>query len=103
MKRLYRLVMEGNEVMNLTRITELEGFWLRHILDSLSVVPKMVGVSDAKIADIGSGCRVSDIAVGDCVPFYSYTAIESVKKKRPLLHRLPRPSGCPGSRFVTSA
>ncbi|MCA9798139.1 MAG: 16S rRNA (guanine(527)-N(7))-methyltransferase RsmG [Cyanobacteria bacterium HKST-UBA06] len=100
LKRLYRLVMEGNEVMNLTRITELEGFWLRHILDSLSVVPKMVGVSDAKIADIGSGAGFPTLPLAIVCPSYSYTAIESVKKKAAFIAQaaealgLPRVSVC---------
>jgi len=50
---LYEHLLEVNRHTNLTRITALDDFLYRHLLDSLTLAPSLP--TEAKVADIGSG------------------------------------------------
>lgn len=72
-------VIQVNEYMNLTRITDFDEALILHILDSLTLLPYMpVGTSQA--LDMGTGAGFPGIplaAVSDC----SWTLLDSVGKK----------------------
>ena len=58
-ERLYDTVVEANQRMNLTRITEREKFFFKHILDSalpFFLVPALTALpEELRAADLGSG------------------------------------------------
>ena len=79
LQRFYDYLLEINQHTNLTRITALEDFLYRHLLDSLTLVPFLP--SGANIADIGSGAGFPALPLAIVRPDIQVTAVESVGKK----------------------
>lgn len=77
--RFYDMLVEVNQTVNLTRITALEDFLDRHLLDSLSVSPLIP--QNVRVADIGSGAGFPAIPLAILRPDLEITAIESTGKK----------------------
>ena len=79
---LYQLVTETNKTMNLTRITSLEDFCTRHLLDSLTLVPLLSKLGPQfSLVDIGSGAGFPALPLAIVFPDAMITAVESVLKK----------------------
>ncbi len=78
-QRFYTHLIEVNRTTNLTRITALEDFLYRHLLDSLTVAPLLP--ANARLADIGSGAGFPAIPLAIARPDLQVTAVESVGKK----------------------
>ena len=74
-----KAVLEKNEVMNLTAITDPEAFWQRHILDSLacSALPECHG----KVADVGTGAGFPGAVIAVVRDDARVTMIDSTQKK----------------------
>ncbi len=80
---LYELILQGNQQLNLTRITAPEEFWEKHLWDSLrgvfsGAVPKF---TVANIVDIGTGCGFPGIPVAIAFPDATVTLLDSTRKK----------------------
>jgi 16S rRNA (guanine527-N7)-methyltransferase len=75
----YEHLIEANRSVNLTRITALEDFLYRHLLDSLTLAPLLP--ANARLADIGSGAGIPAIPLAIARPDIQVTAVESVGKK----------------------
>ena len=58
----YNMLIEKNKVMNLTRITDREDFYVKHVLDSL-LLSQVINLSDQKIIDIGTGAGFPGIPI----------------------------------------
>ncbi|MHC5830447.1 MAG: 16S rRNA (guanine(527)-N(7))-methyltransferase RsmG, partial [Nostoc sp.] len=59
-QRLYELILEGNRQLNLTRITDSQEFWEKHLWDSLKgIAPEGEFIPSleeaASVIDIGTG------------------------------------------------
>ncbi len=78
-ERFYAQLLEANQTVNLTRITALDDFLNRHLLDSLSIAPLLP--NEAAVADVGSGAGFPAIPLAIARPDLRMTAIESVGKK----------------------
>jgi 16S rRNA (guanine527-N7)-methyltransferase len=69
---LYAHILRGNQQLNLTRITEAQDFWEKHLWDSLAgILPWLVkesNLSGALPDDLPHGCRVIDIGSGGGFP-----------------------------------
>ena len=78
-QRFYTHLIEVNRTTNLTRITALEDFLYRHLLDSLTLTPMIP--PNATLADIGSGAGFPAIPLAIVRPDLQITAVESVGKK----------------------
>ena len=78
-QRFYEHLIEANRSVNLTRITALEDFLARHLLDSLTLVPLIP--PNSLLADIGSGAGFPAIPLAIARPDIQVTAVESVGKK----------------------
>ena len=73
------LLAKWNKVYNLTAIRDAEQMLTHHLLDSLSVLPHLHGVT--RLADIGSGGGLPGIPLAIARPELAVTSIEAVNKK----------------------
>lgn len=77
---LYELLMEANQRMNLTRITDREEFYRKHIHDSLTLLPHLP--ADAQtLLDLGTGGGLPGLAIWLVRPQLKITLLDSVSKK----------------------
>ncbi len=81
-QQLYQLLSEANQSVNLTRITTLEDFCTRHLLDSLTVAPELKALPETfSLIDIGSGAGFPALPLAIVFPKARIVAVESVQKK----------------------
>lgn len=81
-----RLLMEANARFNLTAIRDRESAWMRHIYDSLSLLPVVASLEGVqRIADVGSGGGLPAIPLAIALPNVRFTLIESTGKKAAFL------------------
>ena len=80
---LYQILSIANEQVNLTRIDSEEGFWIKHVADSL-----MLGVAfpdlttkHLRVGDIGCGAGFPSLVLAMAYPNWEISAIDSVGKK----------------------
>lgn len=94
-QQLYQLILEGNSRLNLTRITQPEEFWEKHLWDSLrGIAPWLSGVPQlAKAIDIGTGAGFPGIPVAFALPNTQVTLLDSTQKKIAYLNSLLREMG----------
>jgi 16S rRNA (guanine527-N7)-methyltransferase len=77
--RYLHLLLETNKQFNLTAIRDPDEAWMRHILDSLSLLPHL-GAAQALI-DIGSGGGLPGIPIAIVQPHLRVTLLEATGKK----------------------
>ncbi|WP_392481276.1 16S rRNA (guanine(527)-N(7))-methyltransferase RsmG [Nostoc sp. C110] len=84
-QRLYELIIEGNRQLNLTRITDPQEFWEKHLWDSLrGILPLLSGnlpLASPNIIDIGTGAGFPGVPVAMTVPNCTITLLDSTQKK----------------------
>lgn len=94
-QQLYEAILEGNQRLNLTRITEPVEFWEKHLWDSLrgvksheSGVRSEIDSASLKVIDIGTGAGFPGIPVAIAFPHHSITLLDSTRKKITFLDSL---------------
>ncbi|MDZ7959987.1 MAG: 16S rRNA (guanine(527)-N(7))-methyltransferase RsmG [Aulosira sp. DedQUE10] len=85
-QQLYELILEGNSQLNLTRITEPQEFWEKHLWDSLrGIAPHKQFISSleagASVIDIGTGAGFPGIPVAIAASNCTMTLLDSTRKK----------------------
>lgn len=80
------LLLEANQTMNLTRITDRGQAERLHVADSLTALP-FLPAGPHKLADLGSGGGVPGIPLAVARPDARVLLIESTKKKAAFLRR----------------
>ena len=85
-QQLYQLIIAGSRQINLTRITEPEEFWEKHLWDSLrGIAPKQIfipGIDRGKrIIDIGTGAGFPGLPIALIFPNSQVTLLDSTGKK----------------------
>ena len=76
---LCRLLLEYNEKVNLTALTELSDVYAKHIADSAMILPFLKGVKT--LLDVGCGGGFPSLPVAILNEDVSVTAMDSTKKK----------------------
>ncbi|MHC5829813.1 MAG: 16S rRNA (guanine(527)-N(7))-methyltransferase RsmG, partial [Nostoc sp.] len=84
--RLYELILEGNRQLNLTRITNPQEFWEKHLWDSLrGIAPQGEFIPSlqeaASVIDIGTGAGFPGVPVTIIAPNCKITLMDSTRKK----------------------
>lgn len=84
----YKLVVEWNEKINLTAITEPREFILKHFIDSLTVwnEEKFLGVK--KIIDVGTGAGFPGVPLKIFKPNLEIFLLDSLKKRVEFLKKV---------------
>ncbi len=82
-QQVYNLIIAVNQRFNLTRITEINEFWEKHIWDSLiGVLPLFENPSkNLQIIDMGTGAGFPGIAVAIAFSDHNITLVDSTQKK----------------------
>ena len=84
----YKLLMEWNERINLTAITDPLDVAQKHFADSLAALPYLT--QGAKIADIGTGAGFPGVPLLIVRPDFRVTLCDSLKKRISFLELLCR-------------
>ena len=79
LETFYKMVIEKNNVMNLTNITEEKEFAVKNILDS--VLPINVIKENATLIDVGAGAGFPSIPLKILRPDLKITMIDSLNKR----------------------
>jgi 16S rRNA (guanine527-N7)-methyltransferase len=92
-QQLYDLILEGNRQLNLTRITDPQEFWEKHLWDSLrGIAPQQKLISNfsenASVIDIGTGAGFPGVPVAITLPNGTITLVDSTRKKINFLDKL---------------
>lgn len=80
--RYLGILLAANEQMNLTAITDPAEMWMRHIFDSLTLLPMLAELEEgSKVADVGSGAGLPGIPLAIASPSMMFDLIEATGKK----------------------
>lgn len=116
-QRLYELICQGNQQLNLTRITEATEFWEKHLWDSLRGIAPLLGnaieplsggaeenflqltpqspvtshqspIPNPQVIDIGTGAGFPGIPIAIIQPNWNVKLLDSTRKKIAFLETL---------------
>lgn len=77
----YQLVIEWNQKMNLTAITEPEEFAVKHVIDSLSALDMARFPENASLVDVGTGAGFPGIPLKIMRPDLNLVLVDSLNKR----------------------
>lgn len=77
----YKLLLEWNEKMNLTAITEPQEVAIKHMIDSLSCLDETVFPIGASVIDVGTGAGFPGIPLKIFRPDLKLTLLDSLNKR----------------------
>ena len=87
-KTYFELLVEWNEKMNLTAITDLEGVYLKHFYDSISPSFYFDFTKVVSVCDVGAGAGFPSIPIKICFPHLHITIVDSLNKRITFLNHL---------------
>lgn len=91
-ERYYELLVEWNEKMNLTAITEKKDVYLKHFYDSVTISFDF-DLNDQSICDIGAGAGFPSIPLKIVFPNLKVTIVDSLTKRITFLNHLKKELG----------
>ena len=91
--KYYELLIEWNEKINLTRITEYEDVYLKHFYDSLTIA-KVVDLSTKEtLCDVGTGAGFPGVVLKIVYPNLKITLVDSLQKRVNYLNEIVKELG----------
>ena len=91
--KYYELLIEWNEKINLTRITEYEDVYLKHFYDSLTIA-KVVDLSTKQtLCDVGTGAGFPGVVLKIVYPNLKITLVDSLQKRVNYLNEIVKELG----------
>ena len=81
LEMFYELLIEWNNKINLTRITDKEDVYLKHFYDSLTIVKEVDLNKVDTLCDVGTGAGFPGIVLKICFPNLKMTLIDSLNKR----------------------
>ena len=88
LEKFYRLLIEWNQKINLTRITEKEEVYLKHFYDSLTIVKEIDLSKVDTLCDVGTGAGFPGIVLKIFYPNLKITLIDSLLKRVNYLNKI---------------
>ena len=99
-ERYFELLVEWNEKINLTAITEKEEVYLKHFYDSIApILQGLIENQEIKLLDIGAGAGFPSIPMKILYPQLDVTIIDSLNKRINFLHLLAEELNLEGVHF----
>ncbi|MUV37941.1 16S rRNA (guanine(527)-N(7))-methyltransferase [Lentibacillus sp. JNUCC-1] len=95
----YRILVEWNEKMNLTALTEEQDVYLKHFYDSVTAAFYVDLNGEKTICDVGAGAGFPSIPLKICFPDLAVTIVDSLKKRIGFLNHLASELGLTGVAF----
>ncbi|WP_413364182.1 16S rRNA (guanine(527)-N(7))-methyltransferase RsmG [Lysinibacillus sp. 3P01SB] len=99
-RKYFELLVEWNEKMNLTAITDLEGVYLKHFYDSISPSLYFDFTKVKSVCDVGAGAGFPSIPIKICFPHLHVTIVDSLNKRITFLNHLSEELGLDHMEFV---
>jgi 16S rRNA (guanine527-N7)-methyltransferase len=87
-ERYYELLIEWNEKMNLTAITDKPSVYLKHFFDSLSPAFYYDFSQSLSICDVGAGAGFPSVPLKICFPHLKLSIVDSLQKRITFLQHL---------------
>ncbi|MBX6394655.1 MAG: 16S rRNA (guanine(527)-N(7))-methyltransferase RsmG [Alicyclobacillaceae bacterium] len=99
-EKYYEKVVEANQTVNLTAITEREDVFWKHFFDSLTVLA-CPGVPDAgSVVDVGTGAGFPGLVLAIARPGFDVVLLDSLQKRVRFLETVVGELGLDGVRVV---
>ena len=99
-ERYFQLLVEWNEKINLTAITEKEEVYLKHFYDSIApILHGLIANQEIKLLDIGAGAGFPSLPMKILYPQLDVTIIDSLNKRINFLQLLAEELGLEGVHF----
>ena len=80
LEQFARMLLERNQVMNLTAITEPKDVSALHLLDSLALIP-LAGLETGSVVDVGTGAGFPGLPLAMVRPALRVTLLDSLGKR----------------------
>jgi 16S rRNA (guanine527-N7)-methyltransferase len=96
----YETLVEWNEKMNLTAITEKSDVYLKHFYDSISASFYFDFSKPLSVCDVGAGAGFPSIPLKIVFPHLHITIVDSLNKRITFLEHLANKLGLSNVRFV---
>ncbi len=96
----YKLLVEWNEKMNLTAITDEEEVYLKHFYDSITASFYVDFNQELSMCDVGAGAGFPSIPLKICFPDLKVTIVDSLNKRITFLQTLASELGLKNVYFV---
>ncbi|MBQ7954847.1 MAG: 16S rRNA (guanine(527)-N(7))-methyltransferase RsmG [Lachnospiraceae bacterium] len=77
----YEMLVEWNEFMNLTAITEFDDVMKKHFVDSVSLIKAYDVSKNVKVIDVGTGAGFPGLALKIAYPALQVTLLDSLNKR----------------------
>lgn len=98
--RYYELLVEWNEMMNLTAITEYDEVMKKHFVDSLSLIKTFDVNREVSVIDVGTGAGFPGLALKIAYPKLKVTLLDSLNKRIKFLEEVILQLGLTGVETV---
>ncbi|WP_313892705.1 16S rRNA (guanine(527)-N(7))-methyltransferase RsmG [Psychrobacillus sp.] len=89
-RRYFELLVEWNEKMNLTAITDEPSVYLKHFFDSISASFYENFTDSFSVCDVGAGAGFPSIPLKICFPDLKVTIVDSLNKRIQFLTHLSK-------------
>ncbi|MCM3123585.1 MULTISPECIES: 16S rRNA (guanine(527)-N(7))-methyltransferase RsmG [unclassified Mesobacillus] len=96
----YQMLVEWNEKMNLTAITEKPDVYLKHFYDSVSAAFYFDFNKPLDLCDVGAGAGFPSIPIKIAFPEIRVTIVDSLNKRITFLEQLSKELGLEGTTFI---
>ena len=90
----------ANERFNLTAVTDPAEAWVRHVQDSLTLVPFLASADAKRVIDVGSGGGLPGLPLAIAMPDARFTLLEATGKKAAFLEETIAALGLRNARVV---
>lgn len=81
LEKYYNLLIEYNQKINLTRITEKQDVYLKHFYDSITLIKAIDLNQNLKVCDIGTGAGFPGLVLKIVFPNLQITLVDALNKR----------------------